>query len=54
MDWTGIINFILGVKMVSVEDAKTTFLNAVDECDRNADGFLDLRELIATFKKLIE
>lgn len=48
-----IVDMILGVRLVSKQDALEKFQSAIDECDADEDGYLSIRELVRLFKKAI-
>lgn len=48
-----IVDMILGVRLVSKQDAVEKFQSAIDECDADEDGYLSMRELVRLFKKAI-
>lgn len=47
-----ILDMLLGVRLISKEDALEKFQSAIDECDADEDGYLSIRELIRLFKKV--
>lgn len=49
-----LIDMIMGVKLISKDDAITKFAEAVEKCDKDKDGYLSVRELIAVFKKVLK
>lgn len=46
-----LIDWLLGVRLISKEDALAKFQTALDRCDSDDDGYLSLRELIRLFKE---
>lgn len=46
--------WILGVELVSVDDAREAFENALDACDKDKDGMLSIRELISLFRAVMK
>ena len=52
VDW--IKDLILGVKVISVDDARKRFDEAVSYCDINGDGWLDIREFSKVFRELMK
>lgn len=47
-------DWILGVELVSVDDAREAFENALDACDKDKDGMLSIRELISLFRAVMK
>ena len=47
-----ILDMIMGVRLISKEDALEKFQSAINECDADEDGYLSVRELIRLFKKV--
>lgn len=45
-----LIDLILGVRVISKEDAELKFREALDTCDSDEDGYLSVRELIRLFR----
>lgn len=49
-----IIDMIMGVKLIAKDEAIAKFADAVEKCDKDEDGYLSVRELIAVFKKVLK
>lgn len=47
-------DWILGVELVSVDDAREAFENALDACDKDKDGMLSIRELISLLRSVMK
>ena len=47
-------DWILGVELVSVGDAREAFENALDACDKDKDGMLSIRELVSLFRSVMK
>ena len=45
---------IMGVKLIAKDEAIAKFADAVEKCDKDEDGYLSVRELIAVFKKVLK
>jgi len=47
-------DFVLGIDLISVDKARTVFDQALNQCDKDQNGYLNARELISIFRKLIK
>ena len=47
-------DFVLGIDLISVDKARTVFDQALNQCDKDQNGYLNARELISIFRKLVK
>ena len=52
--WTKILDFVLGCKLITVNDAKVKICLALDTMDADQDGYVSVREIVALAKGLFK
>jgi len=52
--WTKILDFVLGCKLITVNDAKVKICLALDTMDADQDGYVSVREIVALVKGIFK
>lgn len=47
-----ILDWLMGVNIISIDDAVSIFQQAITQVDTDENGYLNLRELISIFKRM--